>query len=1212
MTRPRWGALPLLAALAMAQVVGAARADAAGVCDPAAARAEDAAYELAWDGPDVWIGANSTQRLGLVASEAGVVLRAEDGVAERPWTWGLSLVADGPAGPPAVAGRRIDLAHSGTAEWYLNGRKGVQHGLDLDGGSPAATRRVEFVLTGSLAAKVRDDGRGVLFVDAGGVPVLVYGDLHAVDADGRDVDVRWERPGAGTDGAAVLALTIASEGHRAPLSVRGMLRRAKDAGERSTTEAVNGAASPWRLLAPANDLCAGAEVIPGAGPFPATSAAYDITSAGTAGDPPANACQPDVSRSVWFAFTPAATGYYSFSLCAGAPSLTSVPDTVLALYASTGACAGLSQVAGGCDDDSCSTGDLQSIVTGHQLLAGQTYYAVAWQFGSAVPAAGEKTIQMVVTQDGPPPTAPPNDQCAGAAILPAAGPFPYLTPLIADLSSATTLGDPPPPTCQPDVSRSVWYAFTPAVSGAYSFSLCADAPTGTTLDDTVLALYSSTGSCAGLAEMPGGCADDTCALELGQSSISGATLTAGSTYYVVAWKFDLPPPLAGNTALQMRVTQTLGPANDTCAGAMTLSLDTPLAGTTAAASDNYELSGGACFAGVGQTAASAAGSDVVYRFTAPAAGAYSFRANGIDPTKNVVLYVASACPAGPFPAIVAGCLGAANRNTGNPSEEVACLPLATGQTVQVFVDEIAASTGTAFSIEVSRCTTEAEPNNTPASSGPLVCGLEGSIAPTGDADFFSLGAPAAGSRVFAVVDAAAANNTDLDLRVTTAADTLEYDDANNDFLFGSLSANVAGTPLTGAAAFLDVAHFSVNQQAEPYRLYAFIEPPTGALAEIEPNDSTASAMTGAALYFSGVLSSTSDVDHYAFTATAGDLIQLGLDLDPTRNNTPMNGALALLDASGATLVAVNDSGGVSNTTTGAGSLVAKTPNSPAEGLVWRARISGIHYARVSYASGTVGDYLLAVGLNCRIGPASDLRVTVTDAPDPVTPGAQVTYSVTVSNLGAVAATGVSLRDDLPPGSGFVSATPSQGTCSGSGPLQCTLGTLAGGAAATIAIVVSAPGAPGTMVNKASVTATTIDPNPANDAAQVSTTIGAPDADGDGVPDASDCAAGDPAVWAIPGEATSVRFPTPGDTATLQWTAPAAPGGTLLRYDLLRSASKSDFSAAACVASGLTATTAADATAPASALYYLVRSRNACGGNLGAGSNGVPRSGAACP
>src|SRR5262245_54426460 len=80
---------------------------------------------------------------------------------------------------------------------------------------------------------------------------------------------------------------------------------------------------------------------------------------------------------------------------------------------------------------------------------------------------------------------PANDTCAGAVIVPGSGPYPFLSPLV-DLAEATTAGDPPPPTCQSNVSRGVWFAFTPAIDNEYTFSLCPDAPTGTTVDDTVL------------------------------------------------------------------------------------------------------------------------------------------------------------------------------------------------------------------------------------------------------------------------------------------------------------------------------------------------------------------------------------------------------------------------------------------------------------------------------------------------------------------------------------------------------------------------------------------------------------------------------------------------------------------------------------------------------------------------------------------------------
>ncbi len=209
-----------------------------------------------------------------------------------------------------------------------------------------------------------------------------------------------------------------------------------------TVLGVAACASP--LLAqtpPTNDACAGAAVIPPSGPFPYLTGTYNIGAAGTAGDPPAPACQTDVSRSIWLRFTPAVSTGYSFSLCPEAGTATTVEDTVLAIYTSAGgACGGpYSPLPGACDDDSCDLAGLQSVLAEVPLEAGTTYFVVAWQY------------------------------------------------------SAT-----PPPTCQPNGTHSVWYRFTPATSSGYEISTCASAPTGTTVNDTVVSVYtSSNGGCSG-------------------------------------------------------------------------------------------------------------------------------------------------------------------------------------------------------------------------------------------------------------------------------------------------------------------------------------------------------------------------------------------------------------------------------------------------------------------------------------------------------------------------------------------------------------------------------------------------------------------------------------------------------------------------------------------------------------------------------------------
>ncbi len=108
---------------------------------------------------------------------------------------------------------------------------------------------------------------------------------------------------------------------------------------------------------------------------------------------------------------------------------------------------------------------------------------------------------------------------------------------------------------------------------------------------------------------------------------------------------------------------------------------------------------------------------------------------------------------------------------------------------------------------------------------------------------------------------------------------------------------------------------------------------------------------------------------------------------------------------------------------------------------------------------------------------ADVGVTVN--PGGAVPlGNNLTYTITVTNNGPTTATGVTLTDTLAAGLGFVSATPSQGSCAGTGPITCPLGSLAGGASATVTVVASAA-ASGSYANTATVTATQPDLNTGN-------------------------------------------------------------------------------------------------------------------------------------
>ncbi len=109
-----------------------------------------------------------------------------------------------------------------------------------------------------------------------------------------------------------------------------------------------------------------------------------------------------------------------------------------------------------------------------------------------------------------------------------------------------------------------------------------------------------------------------------------------------------------------------------------------------------------------------------------------------------------------------------------------------------------------------------------------------------------------------------------------------------------------------------------------------------------------------------------------------------------------------------------------------------------------------------------------------VGAAANLGLSLAATPRPATVGQPLTYTLTARNLSSVEAANVVLTNRIPLRSTLVSATPSQGSCSGTASVTCALGTLAAGATAQVTIVVQ-PTAAGYLTNRASVKSDGVDP-----------------------------------------------------------------------------------------------------------------------------------------
>jgi uncharacterized repeat protein (TIGR01451 family) len=166
---------------------------------------------------------------------------------------------------------------------------------------------------------------------------------------------------------------------------------------------------------------------------------------------------------------------------------------------------------------------------------------------------------------------------------------------------------------------------------------------------------------------------------------------------------------------------------------------------------------------------------------------------------------------------------------------------------------------------------------------------------------------------------------------------------------------------------------------------------------------------------------------------------------------------------------------------------------------------------------------------------ADISVTKTASPEPVGVGGTLTYTITVRNVSpADPASNVAVNDPLPASVTFKSSATSQGLCSGTATVACSLGVLAPGGSATVTIAVT-PTAAGPLANTATATGTD-DGNAANNTATARSTVNAGTA---------------PVLTKV--RMTPTRFAVDGGGAPKTVVGTRAKKGTTFRYTLSEAA-----------------------------------------------------------
>jgi uncharacterized repeat protein (TIGR01451 family) len=122
-----------------------------------------------------------------------------------------------------------------------------------------------------------------------------------------------------------------------------------------------------------------------------------------------------------------------------------------------------------------------------------------------------------------------------------------------------------------------------------------------------------------------------------------------------------------------------------------------------------------------------------------------------------------------------------------------------------------------------------------------------------------------------------------------------------------------------------------------------------------------------------------------------------------------------------------------------------------------------------------------------VSPQIDLAVTKVGSPNPVELGSNITWTMVVTNNGPDTATGVTISDPMPTGNTYVSASATQGSCTGGAILTCSLDTIPAKGTVTITLVTT-PTAVGTVTNTVTVVGNETETDTTNNTASASVVV----------------------------------------------------------------------------------------------------------------------------